>query len=91
MSEDLENRERIFNENIGAVFGELATGLAVDIDRIRSIIVAAFRSDLIGFDSKARLLDDIIAIVEIGDADAAPGDKYRKIRQALAAKGLVEN
>ena len=91
MSVDYDNRERLFDANIEASFKDMAGGLAVDVEKIRELVVAAYKKDLQAMDAKIRILDDIVAIVKIGDADAVPENKYRKIRQALVSKGLVEN
>ena len=91
MSIDYDNRERQFDADIEASFGSLAALVAVEVEDIRNLVVQAYKADLVAFDDKTRLLDDIVAITQIGDGDADEASKYRKIRQALASKGLVEN
>ena len=91
MSIDYDNRERLFNANIEACFKEMGSLMAVEAESIRDLVVQAYKADLQVLDAKVRILDDVIAIANIGDADAVPEEKYRKIRTVLVAKGLVEN
>lgn len=89
MSVDYENRERLFNVGIEDSFKQLGSDLAAGALIIKETVVAAYRQDLVDLDAKSRVLDDIIAIANIGDADAVPEQKYRKIEQVLVAKGLI--
>lgn len=91
MSVDYENRERLFNAGIEMCFTELGSLLAVEAEAILKAVVGAYKQDLQALDAKTRILDDIIAIANIGDADTAPEDKYRKIRQVLVGKELIND
>ena len=88
MSEDYDNRARIFNANIEGCLRELSSNLAVDAEKARTSIVAAYRQDLIEIDSKVRVLDDVIAICKIGEMVEDSG-KYRKIKERLQSEGYL--
>lgn len=91
MSVDYDNCERLFNANIEASFKDMGSSLTVISQEIRELVIAAYKQDLQALDAKVRVLDDVVAIVKIGDAETSPENKYRKIRQVLVAKDLVEN
>ena len=91
MSVDYDNRERLFNAGIEACFKDIGALMAVEAETIRELVVFKYKQDLQALDARVRVLDDVVAIVKIGDADAVPEEKYRKIRQALAGKGLIDD
>lgn len=92
MSDEMETRIQEFNLNLASLLEELQTGLAVDIEKLMPIIVEAYKKDLSSSNTGVQILDEVIAIVNIGDdADDISENKFRKIRQLLVAKGLVEN
>ena len=91
MSIDYDNRERIFFAGIEACFRSLGSLVNVETEAILETAVAAYKKDLQALDAKVRVLDDVVAIVNIGDADAVPEEKYRKIRAVLVGKGLIND
>lgn len=93
MSVNYEEREQQFKAGIEACFKHLGDMVVVEAQEIRGAVVIAYKQDLQALDAKARILDDIVTIVKTGDADdgKVPENKYRKIRQVLVAKDLVEN
>ena len=91
MTIDYDNRERLFNANIEACFKEMGSLMTVEAESIRDLVVQAYKADLHALDARVRILDDVVAIVNIGDADSVPEEKYRKIRAALVGKGLIDD
>jgi hypothetical protein len=91
MSVDYDNRERKFNANIQGCFKELASDVAVQAEQIRETMVLAYRVDLVELDQKARVMDDLIAIVKTSrvSADIPDDEMWRKVRQLLEGKGLI--
>ena len=91
MSIDYDNRERKFNAGIETSFRALAVLVKIEVEDILELVTAIYRQDLQALDARVRILDDVVAIVNIGDADAVPEEKYRKIRAALVGKGLISD
>ena len=101
MSVDYEGREKQYEKDIQASFRSLTSLVTIEAEMILKHTILAYKADLReldvelqrlqDLDSKYRVVEDIIAITKIGEADANAENKYRKIRQALVAKGLVEN
>jgi hypothetical protein len=91
MSIDYENRARIFNAGIEGSFKEMAGSLAVDAERIREVVVAAYTKDLSALDARGRIVDDVLAIMMIGSIpeNDLEGAKYRKIYELFRSKGLL--
>ena len=89
MSVNYDERERKFHAGIEACFREMGGLVKVEAESILETVVAAYKQDLREMDAKTRILDDIVAITKSGDSP--PEEKYRKVLQALVAKGLVEN
>ena len=91
MSIDYENMARVFNTNIEGAFREMGVLVTAEAERIREVVTMAYKKDLIELDAKARVLDDLLAIVQVTQSspDVPDAEIWRKIRALLEGKGML--